>query len=126
MTLQLYELGGKSDCRYSLFSWRTRLAVAHKGLPIEYRPVRISDKAAIAFSQQGKVPILVDGDRTVPDSWDIAVYLDARYGDRPSLFGGAVGQGLAKFVNSWVDRQVVPAVARLVACDVADLLDPDD
>jgi len=61
MTLALYELGGLDDRRYSLFSWRTRLALAHKGLTPEYRPVRISDKAAIAFSKQDKVPILIDG-----------------------------------------------------------------
>jgi hypothetical protein len=67
MSLILYELGGLDDCRYSLFSWRTRLALAHKGLAAEHRPVRVSDKAAIAFSGQTKVPTLRDGDEAVLD-----------------------------------------------------------
>src|SRR5919109_1577011 len=62
MALTLYELGGRDDRRYSLYSWRARYALAHKGLAVEYKPVRISDKGAIAFSKQEKVPILVDGD----------------------------------------------------------------
>jgi hypothetical protein len=27
----LWELGGRNDRRYSVFSWRTRMALAHKG-----------------------------------------------------------------------------------------------
>src|SRR5687768_11907380 len=86
MTLTLYELGGLNDRRYSLFSWRIRMALAHRGDAVAYRPVRVSDKAAIAFSKQDKVPILVDGDTVVHDSWRIAQYLDAR-GGADSLFG---------------------------------------
>jgi glutathione S-transferase len=126
MALTLYELGGLQDRRYSQFSWRTRLALAHKGLAVEYRPVRVSDKAAIAFSGQKNVPILVDGDTTVVDSWRIAEYLEETYADRPSLFGGAVGLGLARFVNAWVDRQVILAAVPLVVCDVVDCVDTED
>src|SRR5260221_3542362 len=99
MALVLYELGGRNDARYSLFSWRTRLALAHKGLAAELRPVRVSDKAAIAFSGQGKVPILVDGEAVVCDSWTIAEHLEDRHGG-PSLLGGAGGPGVARFANN--------------------------
>jgi len=125
MTLVLYELGGLRDCRYSLFSWRTRLALAHKGLDAELRPVRVSDKAAITFSGQTKVPILVDGEKVVPDSWRIAEHLETAHGG-PSLFGGAIGRGLARFVNSWADRQMVPAVAPVVAPFVVECVDAAD
>ncbi|MGE3147263.1 MAG: glutathione S-transferase N-terminal domain-containing protein, partial [Pseudorhodoplanes sp.] len=73
----LYELGGPNGRHYSQFSWRTRLALAHKGIDWQSQPVRVSDKAAIAFSGQDKVPILKDGDTVVPDSWKIAEYLEA-------------------------------------------------
>ncbi|MBI3513817.1 MAG: glutathione S-transferase N-terminal domain-containing protein [Proteobacteria bacterium] len=125
MALVLYELGGRDGARYSLFSWRTRLALAHKGLAAELKPVRVSDKAAIAFSGQAKVPILVDGDTVVCDSWKIAEHLEDRHGG-PSLFGGAVGRGLARVVNAWVDRQIVPAAALVVAPDVIDIVDDQD
>lgn len=126
MSLVLYELGGRDDRRYSQFSWRTRLAVAHKGLNTEARPVRVSDKAAIAFSGQGKVPILMAGDTVISDSWSIAEYLEATYPDRPSLFGGEVGHGLARFTNSWVDRQIVPRIIPLLMIDVMTCVDEAD
>lgn len=126
MPLTLYELGGLHDCRYSQFSWRTRLALAHKGLAAQVRPVRVSDKAAIAFSGQDKVPILVDGEHTVSDSWKIALHLEAAYPGHPSLFGGPVGMGLTRWVNAWVDRQLIPATVPLVVCDVESCVDAAD
>src|SRR5258708_30236716 len=117
MALVLYELGGRDGARYSLFSWRTCLALAHKRLTAEHRPVRVSDKEAIAFSNQTKVPILRDGDRVVCDSWAIAEHLEDNH-DGPSLFGGAAGRGLARFANGWVDRQIVPAAALPAGTDV--------
>ena len=47
--LELWELGGRDDCRFSTFSWRTRLALHHKGLPFAVHPVAVSDKAAVGF-----------------------------------------------------------------------------
>jgi hypothetical protein len=49
--ITLFELGAANGRRYSQFSWRTRMALAHKGLDFETVPVRVSDKAAIAFSR---------------------------------------------------------------------------
>src|SRR5215831_14106578 len=113
MTLTLYELGGLDNRRYSLFSWRTRLALAHKDLRAEYRPVRVSDKAAIAFSKQDKVPILRDGEEVIQDSWRIAQHLESRYPDN-ALFGGETGAALTRFVNSWVDRGIVSRLVPLL------------
>ena len=92
--LELWELGGQDDCRFSTYSWRTRLALHHKGLTFTVHPVSVSDKAAIAFSGQRKVPILKHGDRIISDSWAIALYLEQAFPDRPSLFGGGVGERL--------------------------------
>ena len=115
MGILLFELGGRDGAHYSQFSWRTRLALAHKGLTFESVPVRVSDKAAIAFSGQDKVPIVKDGDQVVSDSWRIAEYLEERYPDRPSLFGGAIGQGLTRYINTFVDRQLVPKAASMLS-----------
>jgi glutathione S-transferase len=125
MALILYELGGRDDRRYSLYSWRARMALAHKGLTPEYKPVHVSDKAAIAFSKQDKVPILIDGETVVQDSFRIALHLEAHHGG-PSLFGGPVGQALGRFFNSWVDRTLVPRLVPLIARDVQEILDDAD
>jgi glutathione S-transferase len=122
----LYELGGLEDRRYSLFSWRARLALAHKGIEAKLVPVRVSDKQAIAFSGQEKVPILREGDEVVSDSWRIAEHLEARFADRPSLFAGAQGKALTRFVASFVDRQLLPKLAPMLMLDVLGIVDAQD
>jgi glutathione S-transferase len=122
----LYELKGKGERRYSLFSWRTRMALKHKGLEFESCPVRMSDKAAIAFSGGKTVPVIKDEDTVVRDSWKIAEYLESRYADARPLFGGEIGRGVSAAFNTWVDRAVVPAMLPVIAADIYERVDPDD
>src|SRR5262249_21275510 len=124
--LELWELGGRDDCRFSTFSWRARLALHHKGLAFTVHPVAVSDKAAIAFSGQGKVPILKHDDQIIADSWAIAGYLERTFPDAPSLFGGPVGESLTHFFNLWADRALVPAIVPYLMRDVLDCVDEAD
>jgi glutathione S-transferase len=124
--IELFELGGTGARRYSLFSWRARLALAHKGLAFESRPVKVTDKAAIAFSGQKRVPIIRHGAAVVFDSWRIAEHLEDAFPDRPSLFAGPGGRALARFVNFWVDRTLVPAVGPTIAAAIPGCVEPDD
>jgi glutathione S-transferase len=118
--LELWELGGRDDCRFSTFSWRTRLALHHKGLTFATRPVAVSDKAAIGFSGQSKVPILNHDGRVVTDSWAIALYLEQEFPERPTLFDGEVGQTLTHVFNVWADRELVRALIPFLMRDVLD------
>ena len=129
--ITLWELEGKDGRRYSLFSWRTRMALRHKGLEFQTQPVRMSDKQAIAFSGGKTVPVIRDGNRqgeavVVRDSWKIAEYLEDHYPQAPTLFGGAIGRGLSQAFNAWVDRAVVPAMFPVVASDLHERIDPMD
>jgi glutathione S-transferase len=124
--LELWELGGRDDCRFSTFSWRTRLALHHKGLAFTTHAVSVSDKAAIAFSGQDKVPILKDGDRVISDSWTIALYLEQAFANRPTLFGGAVGETLTQVFNGWTDRELIPALIPYFMRDVLDCVNETD
>ena len=127
--ITLWELKGRDGRRYSLFSWRTKMALAHKGLAFESQPVCMSDKAAIAFSGGKTVPVIKDdrdGEmRVVRDSWKIAEYLEERYPDK-SLFGGAVGRGVTQTFNTWVDRTLVGAMLAVVVADIHERVDPAD
>ena len=123
--ITLYELRGKSERRYSLFSWRTRMALRHKGLEFQSQPVRLSDKAAIEFSGGKTVPVIKDGDTVVRDSWKIAEYLESRYPAQP-LFGGEIGRGVTQAFNTWTDRALVPAMLQLIVADIHERVDPDD
>ena len=124
--LELWELGGRDDCRFSTYSWRTRLALHHKGLPFAAHPVAVSDKATIGFSGQDKVPILKHDGRVIADSWAIALYLEKEFPDRPSLFGGETGGTLTHVFNVWTDRELVPALIPYLMRDVLDCVNEAD
>ena len=127
MALQLYDLAGaEPERRFSPYCWRTKLALMHKGLAFETIPWRFTEKDAIAFSGQGRVPVLLDGDRVVFDSWTIATYLEDSYPDRPSLFRGDGGRAVTRFVNAWADTILIGGILRLVVTDIfAHLHDKD-
>ena len=126
MAMKLYELCGKdADYRFSPYVWRTRLALAHKGLAFEGIPWRFTDKEAIAFTGQGKVPVLVDGDNSVFDSWEIALYLDKTYADRPRLIPQGA-EGLMKTFNTWADSQYNLHIRPLVLMPILNMLDAKD
>jgi len=66
--LKLFDFAGADGAvRFSPYCWRARLALAHKGLPVETIPWRVAEKEAIAVSGQGEVPALLDGERCVYD-----------------------------------------------------------
>ncbi|MFI4988828.1 MAG: glutathione S-transferase family protein [Alphaproteobacteria bacterium] len=126
MSITVYDLAGKDDRRFSPYCWRVRMALAHKGLAAEFRPWHFTAKDEIAFSGQGRVPVMVDGERTVADSWAIACDLEERYPERPSLFGGTTARTLARFVNHFVDTVAHPGLLRMVVADIFAQLEPID
>ena len=127
MAIIMHDLAGADPAlRFSPYCWRTRMALAHKGLAVQTIPWRFTDTAALAFSGQGRVPVIRDGERVVFDSWAIAEYLEDSYPDRPSLFGGATGRAHARFINAWVDGVLLGAIARLIVRDLLDVVAPQD
>jgi hypothetical protein len=93
MTITMYDLAGaEADRRFSPFCWRSKMALAHKGLAVETVPWRFTEKDKLPQPNAGRVPVIIDGDRVVHDSTVIADYLEERYPDRPWLFGGAAGR----------------------------------
>ena len=111
--------------RFSPYCWRIRFALAHKGLPVETVPWRFTDGDKIAFSGQGKVPVIQDDGTVVSDSWAIADYLEEQ-APMPSLFGGATGRAHAAFINAWADSVLVGGIARFIVRDLLDIIDPKD
>jgi len=125
--MKLYDLAGaEDDLRFSPNCWRIKMALEHKGLVAETVPWRFVEKDVIAFSGQKAVPVLVDGDTTVSDSWEIARYLETAYPDRPSLFGGPAGEGLAVFVKFWCEQTLNRIVLRIILPDLFACLHEKD
>ena len=127
MTITMYDLAGaEADRRFSPFCWRSRMALAHKGLAVETVPWRFIEKDKLPQPNAGRVPVIVDGGRVVHDSTAIADYLEERYPDRQSLFGGTAGRALARFVQNWTETVLQIGLIRLVVLDIHRHCTPED
>ncbi|MEH6470361.1 MAG: glutathione S-transferase family protein [Halopseudomonas sp.] len=127
MPITLYDLAGSDDSsRFSPYCWRTKLSLAHKGLEAQTKLVRFTQKEPIAHSGSPTVPVIDDGDTTVCDSFNIAVYLDQTYPDAPPLLGSEIAIGQAKFIETWTNTQVMGTLFRIIIMDVFNGLDDAD
>jgi hypothetical protein len=102
------------------------MALAHKGLAVETVPWRLTEKDKLPQPNAGRVPVIVDGDRVLHDSAAIADYLEEQYPDRPALFGGETGRGLARFVQNWTETVLHPGIMRSVLLDIHRQIGPQD
>ena len=122
----MHDLAGADPAlRFSPYCWRTRFALAHKGLPVETIPWRFTEKDVIAPSGQALVPVLVDNGRWIADSWTIANYLEDTYPQAPSLFGGAAGRSLTRYCSTAADA-LAPPIARMLVLDIFERIHEKD
>jgi glutathione S-transferase len=127
MTRMLYALSGADRTRqFSPHVWKTVMSLAHKGLDYQTVPVGFTEIPAIENGSTPTVPLLRDGERLVRDSFDIALYLDEAYPDRPSLFGGQGGKAMARFIENWSQSILHMAITRIAILDIHNLLEPTD
>ncbi|MBG56223.1 MAG: glutathione S-transferase [Deltaproteobacteria bacterium] len=122
--IKMYDLAGADENRrFSPYCWRIRMALAHKGLEVEYLPWHFVEKDKIKFSGQGKVPVLIDGSNTIADSWEISKYLESTYPERPSL---KMDNGEVMFIKFWTETVLHPEILKLLVLDIHDNLSPED
>ena len=82
MTIVLYDLVGQEGRCFSPHCWRTRMALAHKGLAHATRPTRFTEIASIGNGAVRTVPAIEDDGRLIVDSWAIARHLETTYPER--------------------------------------------
>jgi glutathione S-transferase len=126
VTVVLYDLVGRDDRRFSPHCWRTRMALAHKRLEYEDRPTRFTEIGRIGDGQIKTVPAIDDNGRLVVDSWAIAKYLEETYPERPSLFGGAGGEAVTLFVQSWCATVLHAQLIGMILLDIWERLATED
>ena len=127
MTILLYELAGTDASRpFSPHCWKTVMSLAHKGLPYETVATPFTRVPLVEDSASKTVPVIRDGNRVISDSFDIAVYLEETYPDRPSLFGGPGGMATARFVERWSQLTVHPFLGAAALMDIHGMLAPAD
>ena len=122
--MKLFELVGcDKDNGFSPFVWRTKLALAHKGLEAELVPLHFSEiRNTLEFSGSKTVPVLEDGDNVISDSWDIACYLEENYSDKPSLFGGDAAKVGLNLLSLQIGKSLLMPLFKTIAADIHDLL----
>ena len=118
MAITLYDLTDKDGRRYSPYGWRIRMALAHKRLNAAVELCWHGDTEKLKFSGQSLVPVLVDNDIVVHDSWNIACYLDEAYPNRPMLMDGAQARATTRFINLWMDEQIGRPLVRSLYLDI--------
>ncbi|MDX0993850.1 glutathione S-transferase family protein [Sinorhizobium medicae] len=127
MTRKLYALCGTDKSRpFSPHVWKAKLSLEHKGLTFDVAPVGFTAIPSLEEGATKIVPLLRDGEKLVNDSFDIALYLEETYPDRPSLFAGEGGKAMARFVESWSQTALHTAIGRIAIMDIHDSLDPVD
>ncbi len=126
MAIILYDLVGADGRRFSSNCWRTRLALAHKGLDCETVPTPFTAIGEIGDGSFKTIPVIDDGGTWVGDSWAIAEYLDDVYPDRPPVLGGSDGRQHALFVQNWARSRVSSIVMTMIVEDIYAQLCPED
>ncbi len=126
MTLKLFDLAAADPAvRFSPFCWRSRMALAHKGLEVEALPWRFVEKERLLPSGGQTVPVLIDGETWITDSARIAEHLDRTYPEKP-LFEGPQARAHAAFIDAWTVRVLHPGIAKLIMGELFAFLDEGD
>ncbi|MCC3861941.1 glutathione S-transferase N-terminal domain-containing protein [Pseudemcibacter aquimaris] len=126
--MKLYELVGRDpNMPFSPFAWRSKLALAHKGLKFESVPLRFTEIAdTLSFADSKTVPVLVDGENIIPDSWHIACYIQDAYPDGADLFGGPRGRAAAHLFGFQMGMPLLMPLFRTLVSDIYKILDERD
>ncbi len=127
MTRKLYSLcGADSAKRFSPHVFKAAMALAHKGLDFEEVPTAFTAIPAIENGFSPTVPVLNDQGKLVRDSYDIALYLEDAYPDRPSLFDGIGGQSVTRAIEGYTLTILQPAMMKIIILDIYNSLAPVD
>jgi len=70
-----------------------------------------------------RVPVLIDAENTISDSWEIAKYLETEYPDTPSL---KLDHGEVLFLKFWVEIVLHPELLQLLVMDIYNNLAKKD
>ena len=123
--IKLYELSGKNNVRFSPYCWRARMALNYKKLDFQSIPIKFTEKKLIEFSNQKLLPVLVDEDKVISDSWNIAIYLDKKYPFNQNLIAESEIK-FNLFINQWADKMLNAAIIKIVIYDITKNLDSED
>ncbi len=84
---------------------RVALALAHKGIEVEYVEIDPDDRSEVVrISGQELVPVLVDGERVVADSPAVLDYLEQRFPEQPLYPDDPARAAEVRIFADWFNR----------------------
>jgi glutathione S-transferase len=125
-SIRLFELVLEDGRSASPFVWRTRYALAHKGLSCEAVKLGFTGITAAFGGRFKTVPVIEHGATLMAESWDIAEYLDRAFPDRPLLFSGPAELAMVRLMDTWFTSEIMRKMFRLYVKDVHDAAHPED
>ncbi|MEM9263600.1 MAG: glutathione S-transferase N-terminal domain-containing protein [Pseudomonadota bacterium] len=126
MTVKLYDLCGADPAiRFSPPCWLVKFTLLHKGMPFETVPLRFDEKENYPDPDYGRLPIIVDGGKTVTESRDILLYLDDHDPKGHRLLDGR-GRAQFDFINGFAISYLYPSLAPKLFLHVHNAIDPRD
>jgi len=124
--IKLYELSNVEGEVVSPFVWRSRFALAHKGLIFDSVPISYFDIPKVGPGTLKTSPILEDGGLFISDSWAIAEWLDATYPERPALFGSLGELASVRFFDKWFGTAVMSRFFRACVLEIFGKVAPEE
>jgi len=127
MSLLLYEHVAENGKVVDPYSWRIRLALAHMEIRVKRVPISLYKFREFFLKEKLLyLPTIIDGERKIESSWEVANYLERNFPESPSLFGGEVGTHLAKFIHSWAEKNLLKHLYALIGQNIYEILELND
>lgn len=125
--MKLYELVGKDKTQgFSPYVWRTKMALAHKGVQPETVPLTFGEISQLDGVDSKTVPIIEHNGTYIADSWDIACYLEDNFPDQPTLFTGENGRAHIILTNNIIFYTLLVPLFQALVSDIYEVIDDGD
>ena len=125
--MKLYELVGKDKTQgFSPYVWRSKMALAHKGITPELVPLTFNEISNLEGVESKTVPIIEHDGTYISDSWDIACYLEDNFPDKPPLFKGEQGRAHVMLMNNVIFYTLLVPLFKALVSDIYEIIDDQD
>jgi len=123
----LYDLVTGDRRSLSPWCWPVKMAIAHKNIAVETKPLIFSEKDQVIKAGGKTFPLLVETDGQIYDDSRLIIdHLEKKYPE-PTLFpGGISGLSHYQLVFRYCQATLFPTLVSMILMDIPDVLDPRD